>query len=175
MNQPRLKTRLFNPALSAIKVGGGISTGYFYASNPGEDTQMMHSSSQTFLLRYLPLDEDLPVGFTGAFGETSTPSILGTPENNTEFKIEYAALTIKPVKALGLEMGLLQPNAGFENTIHSTTRMSSLVRSPPSSPTMHMEQGSDMISAVFPCGEDITRIGWMMKNTTHLITPGKLD
>ena len=104
------------PALSAIKVGGGISAGYFYASNPGED-----ASDDAFLLSNLLVeisaaDEDLPIGFVGAFGETSTPSILGTPENNTDFKIEYASLTMKPVEGLGIEAGLLQPNAGFECT-----------------------------------------------------------
>jgi hypothetical protein len=103
-------------ALSAIKEGGGISAGYFYASNPGEDTSVDAFLLSNFLIEISSADEDTPVGFIGAFGETSTPSILGTPENNTELKIEYAALTIKPVKALGLEMGLLQPNAGFENT-----------------------------------------------------------
>ena len=56
------------------------------------------------------------MGFVGAFGETSTPSILSTPENNTDFKIEYASLTLKQVANLNLEMGLLQPNSGFENT-----------------------------------------------------------
>ncbi len=61
-------------------------------------------------------DENLPIGFVAAFGETSTPSILGTPENNTDFKIEYASLTLKPATNLNLELGLLQPNAGFENT-----------------------------------------------------------
>jgi hypothetical protein len=103
-------------ALSAIKIGGGISAGYFYASNPGEDTSDDAFLLSNFLVEISSADEDLPVGFTGAFGETSTPSVLGTPENNTELKIEYAALAIKPVKALGLEMGLLQPNSGFECT-----------------------------------------------------------
>lgn len=108
--------RPLQSALSAVTVTGGISAGYFYASNPGEDM-----SDDAFLLSNLlfeisSADEDLPIGFVGAFGETSTPSVLGTPENNTDFKIEYASLTMKPLKDFGVEAGLLQPNAGFENT-----------------------------------------------------------
>ena len=49
-------------------------------------------------------------------GETSTPSLLDSPENNNKFKIEYAALTLKLITDARLELGLLEPNAGFENT-----------------------------------------------------------
>ena len=103
-------------ALSAIKVAGGVSAGYFYASNPGEDTSDDAFLLSNLLVELSSADEDLPIGFVGAFGETSTPSILDSPENNTDFKIEYASLTMKPVEGLGIEAGLLQPNAGFENT-----------------------------------------------------------
>jgi len=110
------ENKTLQSALSAIKVCGGISAGYFYASNPGEDTSDDAFLLSNFLVEVSSADEELPVGFAGAFGETSSPSILGTPENNTDFKIEYAALAVEPVKDLGVEMGLLQPNAGFENT-----------------------------------------------------------
>jgi hypothetical protein len=108
--------KTFQSILSAVKLTGGISAGYFYASNPGED-----ASDDAFLLSNLLVeissaDETLPMGFIGAFGETSTPSILCTPENNADFKIEHASVTLKPITDLNLEMGLLQPNAGFENT-----------------------------------------------------------
>ena len=102
--------------VSGIAVTGGISAGYFYASNPGEDTPDDAFLLSNFLVEISSSDESLPLGFVGAFGETSTPSVLGTPESNTDFKIEYGSLTLKTVTGLGMELGLLQPNAGFENT-----------------------------------------------------------
>jgi hypothetical protein len=102
--------------LAGIQVTGGISAGYFYASNPGEDTSDDAFLLSNFLVEISSSDENLPVGFVGAFGETSTPSLLDPPENNTDFNIEYASLTLTPIDDLALELGLLQPNAGFENT-----------------------------------------------------------
>jgi hypothetical protein len=103
-------------ALSAIKVTGGISAGYFYASNPGEDSSDNEFLLSNFLLEISSKDETLPVGFVAAFGETSTPSLLDEPEKNKNFDIEHASLTLKPVTGISLEMGLLKPNSGFENT-----------------------------------------------------------
>lgn len=103
-------------ALEGIRIAGGISAGYFYASNPGEDTSEDAFLLSNFLVEISSSDEDLPIGFVAAFGETSTPSLLDTPENNTDLDIEYASLTLTPVNNLSLEAGLLQPNAGFENT-----------------------------------------------------------
>ena len=103
-------------ALAGIEINGGISAGYFYASNPGEDTSGDAFLLSNFLIEISSSEENLPVEFVGAFGETSTPSLLDTPENNSEFSVEYASLTLKPVAGLSLEAGLLQPNAGYENT-----------------------------------------------------------
>ncbi len=102
--------------LSAIKLNGGISAGYFYSSNPGADVTDDEFLLSNFLVELSSANEELPVGFTGAFGQTSTHSLLGTPEQNDDYDIEYAFLTLKPVNGIGLEMGLLQPNSGFENT-----------------------------------------------------------
>jgi len=103
-------------ALSAIKLTGGISAGYFYASNPGVDTSDSEFLLSNFLVELSSRDETQPVSFVGAFGQTSTPSLLGIPEKNEDFDIEYASLTLKPITDVSLEMGLLMPNAGFENT-----------------------------------------------------------
>jgi hypothetical protein len=102
--------------LSAIKVTGGISAGYFYASNPGEEASESEFLLSNFLVEISSADETLPIGFVGAFGQTSTPSLLGTPEKNEDFDIEHAALTLKLLSNMNLEMGLLQPNSGFECT-----------------------------------------------------------
>lgn len=102
--------------LSGIRVGGGISAGWFYAENPGKDQSDNEFLLSNFLVEFSSRDTNLPVVFAGAFGETSTPSLLSTPENNTDVDIEYASLTVKPAAEAGLEVGLLQPNAGFEST-----------------------------------------------------------
>jgi hypothetical protein len=110
------ESKTLQSVLSAIRLAGGISAGYFYASNPGQNTSDDAFILSNLLVEISSADETLPVGFVAAFGETSTPSILGTPENNTDLKIEYASLTLKAVDEMGIEMGLLQPNSGFENT-----------------------------------------------------------
>jgi hypothetical protein len=102
--------------INELGFAGGVSAGEFYASNPGKDT-----SDNEFLLSNLLLEisssvEELPVNFVAAFGQTSTPSLLDSPETNDDFKIEYASLTLNPNNNISLEGGLLQPNAGFENT-----------------------------------------------------------
>jgi hypothetical protein len=102
--------------LSDIKFSGGISAGYFYASNPGVDVSDDEFMLSNFLVEISSADEELPMGFAGAFGQTSTHSILGTPEQNDDYNIEYASITLKPFNEIGLEMGLLQPNSGFEET-----------------------------------------------------------
>lgn len=102
--------------LSGFKISGGISAGPFYASNPGEDVSDNDFLLSNFLVEISSSDESLPVCFSGAFGETSTPSLLDAPENNTDFDIEYASVIVKPADGLSLEVGLLAPNAGYEDT-----------------------------------------------------------
>jgi hypothetical protein len=109
-----LKNRV--TTLSRLQLEGGISAGFFYASNPGMDVSDNDFLLSNFLVQLSSNNSDMPVGFVGAFGETSTPSLLSTPENNTSFDIEYASLIFKPISDVKIEMGLLQPNAGFENT-----------------------------------------------------------
>lgn len=108
--------KFLQSALSGLQVSGGISAGSFYASNPGKDVSDNEFLLSNFLVQLSSTDNGLPVGFTGAFGETSTPSVLSVPENNTDMDIEYASLTVTPAADIHLEVGLLQPNAGFENT-----------------------------------------------------------
>ena len=102
--------------LPGIGFAGGISAGYFFASNPGIDTSDDEFLLSNLLIEISSSDDNIPIGFVAAFGQTSTPSLLGTPENNTDYKIEYASLTVKPVSSMSLELGLLLPNAGYENS-----------------------------------------------------------
>jgi hypothetical protein len=108
--------RLFQSTISGLQLGGGISAGFFYASNPGKDISDNEFLLSNFLVQLSSKDSDLPVGFVGAFGETSTPSLFSAPENNPDVDIEYASLKLKPISHVELEAGLLQPNAGFENS-----------------------------------------------------------
>ncbi|MGA8179338.1 MAG: outer membrane beta-barrel protein [Desulfobacterales bacterium] len=108
--------QLLQSTVSGLQLGGGISAGFFYASNPGKNLSDNEFLLSNFLVQLSSKDSDLPVGVVGAFGETSTPSLLSTPENNTHFDIEYASLILKPIPGGSLDMGLLQPNAGFEST-----------------------------------------------------------
>lgn len=104
------------PVVAGLQFTGGISAGSFYASQPGPDASNNQFLLSNFLVELSPVDQNQPVGFTGAFGETSTPSVLSVPENNTALDIEYASLTLMPITGTSVEVGLLQPNAGFENT-----------------------------------------------------------
>ena len=112
----KVDNKTIQSVVSSIKVTGGISAGYFYASNPGEDTADDAFLLSNLLVEISSADETLPVDFVGAFGEISTPSLLVTPERNEDFDIEYAYLTLKPISDLSLEMGLLQSNSGFEDS-----------------------------------------------------------
>jgi hypothetical protein len=109
------ESKILQSAISALEITGGISAGFFSASNPGQDESDSRFLLSNFLVELSPKDKTLPVGFVGAFGETSTPSLLDTPENNNSFDIEYGSLILRPITGVSLETGLLQPNAGFEN------------------------------------------------------------
>lgn len=102
--------------LSNLQLAGGISGGWVYASNPGVDTSGSEFLLSNLLVELSYEDEALPIGFVAGFGETSTPSVLDAPENNKTLAIEYAGISICPVDGLTLEVGLLGPNSGFEDT-----------------------------------------------------------
>ncbi|NOY69665.1 MAG: outer membrane beta-barrel protein [Deltaproteobacteria bacterium] len=103
-------------ALAGINLSGGISAGGFYASNPGKDVSDNDFLLSNFIVELSSGENDLPVSFTGAFGEVSTPSLLDAPENNIDFDIEYASVILPPFAGATLEAGLLQPNTGYEDT-----------------------------------------------------------
>ncbi len=102
--------------LSKLVLSGGISGGSFYTSNPGEDTPDSEFLLSNLLVEFSFEDEALPIEFMAAFGQTSTPSVIDAPENNKTLDIEYAGILLNPVDGLTLEVGLLGPNSGFEDT-----------------------------------------------------------
>ncbi len=104
------------PGLPGMDVAGGISGGAFYATNPGAGESDNDFLLSNFLVELSSRDNNLPISFCAAFGETSTPSLLDPPENNSDFDIEYASVTLQMTGSLSLETGLLQPNTGYEDT-----------------------------------------------------------
>jgi hypothetical protein len=103
-------------SIAGFNITGGISAGNFYTSNAGPATSDNQWLLSNMLVEISRQDKTAPVGFTAAFGQTSTPSILSTPENKNTVDIEYASLTLTPVNGLGVDVGLLQPSAGYENS-----------------------------------------------------------
>jgi hypothetical protein len=83
--------------------------------------------------------------------------------------------TLKPSNGFGLEMGLLQPNSGFENTYtYNIIKIISWVQLLRSSPITHMAQGPVMISPLLDIWVDILRTDLMMRNIIHRIIHGRL-
>jgi len=107
---------LLQSAIAGVNFTGGISAGNFYTSNSGQESSDNAWLLSNLLVEISTKDKDAPVGFAAAIGETSTPSILSSPENNDSLDIEYASLRLRPVTELSVEVGLLQPNAGYENS-----------------------------------------------------------
>lgn len=108
--------KTLSSVIAGLDVTGGISGGWFYTSQAGEDSSDNEWLLSNLLIEISQRDKTAPVGFTAAIGETSTPSLLGIPENTNEIHIEYASLTLTPIDGLTAEVGLLQPNAGYECT-----------------------------------------------------------
>ena len=102
--------------LAGLEISGGISAGFFYTSNPGEDASDNDFLLSNLLIEISQKDKAAPIGFVAAIGQTSTPSILGSPEKTNSLDIEYASLALTPVTGLTAEVGLLEPNAGYENS-----------------------------------------------------------
>ena len=101
-------------------IGVGVSSGYFYATNTGESNKDKFIISN-LLLSWDYTPKDIPVSLSMGIGGTSTPSLLDNPydsDSQPNIDIEYADFTVTPIDKipLSIEMGLLQPDAGFEDT-----------------------------------------------------------
>ena len=101
-------------------IGIGVSSGYFYANNTGESNKDKFMITN-FLLTWDFTPSEIPFSFSTGIGGTATPSLLDNPYDSDaepDIDIEYADFTLGPEKdsPLSLEVGLLQPNAGYEDT-----------------------------------------------------------
>lgn len=102
--------------IPGIDIAGGISAGWFYTSHPGEGASDKGWLISNLLVEVSQKDKTWPVGFTVALGQTSTPSLLDAPEATNDIRFEYAYLTLTPIHWITAEFGLLEPNAGYEDT-----------------------------------------------------------
>ena len=103
-------------ALQKLHVAGGISAGEFYTSNPGLDTSGNEVLLSNFLFELSNGDNDQPIGFEAAVGSTTTPSLLSTPDTTANLDLEYASVSLNAIKDTSIEVGLLKPDSGFEDT-----------------------------------------------------------
>jgi hypothetical protein len=109
-----------SPFLGNISIGGGLSGGYFAGNNEGKG-----GKKDNFVLTNLLVDITSEIkngmfGFNVGLGGVTTASVFDSPNDTLpDFRIEYAAIDLKPIKSLqGLSFrgGLLQPNSGYECT-----------------------------------------------------------
>lgn len=112
--------KILSPYLGNISITGGISGGYFITTNEG-----VEGKKDNFVLTNLLLDISSEMkngmfGFNVGLGGVTTPSVFDSPDDTIpDFRIEYAAMNLKPIKSLhglSFEGGLLKPNTGYEST-----------------------------------------------------------
>ncbi len=112
--------KISSPYLGNISIGGGLSGGYFAGNNEGEG-----GKKDNFVLTNLLIDITSEIkngmfGFNVGLGGVTTPSVFDSPDDTIpDFRIEYAAMNLKPIKSLpglAFQGGLLQPNSGYECT-----------------------------------------------------------
>jgi hypothetical protein len=102
------------------ELSGGVSGGYFYTNNAGQEHGKNRESK--FVLSNVLFDlnlesKDYPVSLDVGLGGVVTPSLVDNPDDSApSWGVEYADFSISPVENLTLEGGLLAPVAGYEDT-----------------------------------------------------------
>lgn len=114
-NQKPVQTPL-QSLLAGLDFSGGISAGNFYTSHAGQGNDDNEWMLSNLLVEVSTKDQSALIGFTAAVGETSTPSLLGSPGTTNSIDVEYASLNLNPTPGLNVMVGLLRPNAGYENS-----------------------------------------------------------
>ncbi|MGQ9500239.1 MAG: outer membrane beta-barrel protein [Dissulfurimicrobium sp.] len=112
--------KLVSPYLDNLNITGGVSGGYFSTTNEGIDNKASNFVLSNLLLELSSEMDNGLLGFTVGLGGVTTPSVFDAPNDTTpDFRIEYASVKLKPIKALeafSIEAGLLEPNSGYEDT-----------------------------------------------------------
>ncbi|WP_029521813.1 outer membrane beta-barrel protein [Persephonella sp. KM09-Lau-8] len=100
-------------ANSDIEMTGGVTAGYFYATNIG------NTNNDYFRVPNFAIDltskVNSVIGFTASFGRTEQATILDPKAgDNAEFGVDYAWVSIRPLEGLTVDAGLLTTNIGYE-------------------------------------------------------------
>ena len=99
-------------ANSDIEMTGGVTAGYFYATNIG------NTNNDYFRVPNFAIDltdkVNSTIGFTASFGRTIQATILDPNATNSDFGVEYAWVSIRPLEGLTVDAGLLTTNIGYE-------------------------------------------------------------
>ena len=99
-------------ANSDIEMTGGVTAGYFYATNIG------NTNNDYFRVPNFAIDltdkVNSTIGFTASFGRTIQATILNPDYKDSKFEVEYAWVSIKPIEGLTIDAGKLTTNIGYE-------------------------------------------------------------
>ncbi len=101
-------------ANSDIEMSGGVSAGYFYTNNIGNDANNDYFTVSSFGID-LTSKVNSAIGFTAGFGASGQPDLLDDSQPpSADFEVEYAWVSIKPIENLTLDAGKLTTNIGYE-------------------------------------------------------------
>ncbi|WP_457643216.1 outer membrane beta-barrel protein [Persephonella sp.] len=99
-------------ANSDMKMGGGVTAGYFYVTNNGPDNDYFTVSNFVVDLK----GKSGIISYKASFGSVVQPDLLDYPSvsSSASFKLSYGWVTIAPVEGLSIEAGKLVTNIGYE-------------------------------------------------------------
>jgi len=99
-----------------LKLGGGMTAGYFYTNNTGSSNEDNYQVSD-FILE-LSAEATEGVGFVGAIGRMATITVMdGGVNNSTVYAnndFQYGWLTVAPAEGITIEAGKLATRVGYE-------------------------------------------------------------
>jgi len=101
-------------ANSDMKMGGGVTAGYFYVTNNG-----VGQNSDNFTVSNFVVDlkgKSGIVSYKASFGSVVQPDLLDNPSLSTsaKFGLSYGWVSISPVEGLSIDAGKLTTNVGYE-------------------------------------------------------------
>ena len=99
-----------------LKLGGGMTAGYFYTNNTGSSNEDNYQVSD-FILE-LSAEATEGVGFVGALGTMAAITVLDGGVGNTPYAndFRYGWLTVTPAEGITIEAGMLATRVGYEVT-----------------------------------------------------------
>ncbi len=97
-----------------LKLGGGMTAGYFYTNNTGSSNEDNYQVSD-FILE-LSAEPTEGVGFVGALGTMAAITVTDGGVGNTPYAndFQYGWLTVTPAEGITIEAGKLATRVGYE-------------------------------------------------------------